>query len=482
MAARKAMLGHKIRRLRRDREVTQAQLAERLGISASYLNLIESNQRPVTVEILLKLGQIFDLDLASFAEDEGERLVGGLSEVFGDPLFATPRPGTAGLKRQDIIDLAAQAPAAAEAVLALYQAYREGRETLRLLAEQRSAPDGALAESASPLDEVRDWVQAHGHHFPELETAAEEIWQAGAIEPGALFPGLIRYLDEELTLRVKVMPVEVMGPVRRRYDRHGRRILLSEMLPLPSRSFHLAVQIALIKYRALLDEMVAPVGFSGPAASRLGRIVLANYLAGAVMMPYDRFWRAATALRYDIEVLQSRFEASFEQVSVRLTTLQRQGAKGVPFFLIRSDKAGNVSKRLGATNSAFARMGGACPLWILPDAFRSPGRVQTQVAELPDGSRWFTIARTVSKPGAGFRAQGQSFALALGCEIAHAAQLVYADGIDLASDEAAAPIGLHCRLCERPDCDQRAFPPLNHVLSVDENLRGATPYQFTPAA
>jgi XRE family transcriptional regulator, fatty acid utilization regulator len=471
------MLGHKIRRLRRDRALTQAQLAQQLAISTSYLNLIESNQRAVTVEILLKIGAIFDVDLSSFAEDEGERLLSGLTEVFGDPLFTQAGRAGSALARQDLVDLATQAPAAAEAVIALYRSYAEASETLRLLSEQDVKPDGPM-RAHSPFDEITDWAQGREHHFAELEEAADEIWEVGEIEDGDPLRGLTRYVEQQLGLKVKVMPVEVMGTVRRRHDRHSRRILLSEMLPVPSRIFQLAVQIALLRYRPLLDAMVARTGLTGPDTARLGRIFFANYLAGAVMMPYDRFWRSATALRYDIELLQSRFCASFEQVCVRLTTLQRPGAKGVPFVLIRGDKAGNVSKRLGGAHTAFARQGGACPRWNLYDAFRAPGKILVQVSEMPDGMRWFSIARLVTKPGVGFRTPGKSFALALACDVAHAASLVYADGINFRSDDAAVPIGLHCRLCERLDCDQRAFPPINHRIIVDENLRGPNTYLF----
>jgi predicted transcriptional regulator/transcriptional regulator with XRE-family HTH domain len=481
--ARKAMLGHRLRRLRRDQGLTQAQLAERLGISNSYLNLIENNQRALTVDLLLKLGQSFDLDLQSFAEDDGERLVGALQEAFGDPLFAAPKPGVPALRRQDLVDLAAAVPAAAEAVLTLYQAYRDGRETLRLLAETKGTPDAALGDpvARTPFDEIRDWLASHGHYFAEIEAEAETMWQTGGLDQGALYPGLVAFLDRELAIRVKLLPVETMGAIHRRYDRHGRRILLSEMLPPPSRSFQLAMQIALIQHRGLLDRLTGAVGFSTPEATRVARIALAGYFAGAVMMPYDRFWRAATALRYDLDVLQNRFEASFEQVALRLTTLQRPGARGVPFFVIRIDRAGNVSRRIGSANNAFARLGGGCPRWNVHDAFRTGARLITQIGELPDGSRYLTLSRTVTKPSQGFRSPGHVYAIALSCEVAHAAQLVYADGLDLASDGIAVPIGLHCRVCERVDCGQRAFPPMNHRLVVDETVRGTTSFTFEPA-
>ncbi len=473
--AKKTMLGHKIRRLRRQHDLTQAETAERLGISPSYLNLLENNQRQVTVDLLLRIGQAFDLDLQSFAEDEGARLVSGLQEVFGDALFEG-----ADVKRQDIVDLANTVPSAAQAVIALYQAYRAKSDDLQVLSERSADQDGGEAPGAvgSALDEVRDYFHEHSNCFPALEDAASEIWQVGDLEIGRLFSGLSDYLDRELTVRVKVMPVDVMGAIRRRYDRHGRRILLSEMLSPPSRVFQLAAQIGLIKYRALLDRMVGEAGFSGEAVGRLARVGLANYLAGAVMMPYDRFYRAATAVRYDIEVLQARFEASFEQVCHRLTTLQRSGSKGVPFFMIRVDNAGNISKRFSASRLHFARFGGACPRWNVHDAFGAPRQILRQISEMPGEERYFSIARTVEKEGTGHRAPGQTYAIGLGCELAYAAQLVYADGLDLGTDDAVVPIGLHCRICDRPDCDQRAFPPLQHKLTVDENVRGSTTYGF----
>ncbi|MEQ9815693.1 MAG: short-chain fatty acyl-CoA regulator family protein [Azospirillaceae bacterium] len=476
--SRKAMLGHKIRRLRRDQGITQAAMAERLGISASYLNLIEGNQRPVTVALLLKIGQLWDVDIASFADDDGSRLLGALQEVFGDPLLAG-----GDVKRQDMIDLAEQVPTAASALVQLYRAYRDLADADRLEAERAAIGGevGARIGPANPADEAGAFFHEAGNHFPELEAAAEEVWSAGGLDIGGIQQGLIDHLDRELTLRVRILPVDVMGLVQRRYDRHGRRVLLSEMLPPESRTFQLALQIALIAHRGLLDRLAGAAELTSEEARALVRVGLANYLAGAIVMPYDRIWRAATAVRYDIAVLGARFQASFEQVCHRLTTLQRPGARGVPFFMVRIDKAGNVSKRFSAAGSPLARFGGACPRWNVHDAFRAPGRIQVQVSEMPDGQRYFSLATTVAKPGAGHRQPGQTYALALGCDLQHAAQLVYADGMDVLADEAAVPIGLHCRICERPGCPQRAFPPTGHALVVDDYERGPTPYGFREA-
>lgn len=474
---KKAMLGPKVRRLRREHGLTQSQMADQLGISPSYLNLIEHNQRPVTVPLLLKLGQSFGVDLQSFAEDEESRLVAGLREVFADPLF-----DSSGIKNQDLKELVAVAPVLGQAVVTLYRAFREQREDMQNLAEKLADQDKLqLAHSASfPLEEVRDFFHAQHNHFPDLEAAAEALCQEANPERGDLYRGLVDWLMNQQGVRVKIMPGDVMGYAVRRFDRHGRRILISEMLAPSGRNFQLASQIALLRHRDLINRIVDAGNLSGDEARRLARIGLTNYFAGAVLMPYNRFLEAAKQVRYDVDVLRRRFDASFEQVCHRLTTLQRPGAKGIPFFLIRVDSAGNVSKRFSGAGFHFARFGGGCPRWIVYEAFHTPGKIHTQVAQMPDGTTYFSVARTTVKASGGYRSPPQQFAMALGCDIAHAGQVVYADGIDLENTEAATPIGVNCRLCPRVDCSQRAFPPLNHRLIVDENLRGVTPFLFAP--
>ncbi|HRQ80940.1 MAG TPA: ImmA/IrrE family metallo-endopeptidase, partial [Azospirillaceae bacterium] len=349
---RKAMLGAKVRRLRRDQGLTQAQMADALGISPSYLNLIEHNQRPVTVPVLLRLGQSFGVDLQAFAEDEESRLAAGLKEVFSDPLFEG-----GDIRRQDLQELAAAAPALGQAVVALYRAYRETREDLETLSEQLADRDRLhLVQSAAfPLEEVRDMFHSRNNHFPDLEEAAESLWGDARLEHGDLYRGLVDWLLHEHGVRVKLVPAEVMVNAVRRFDRHGKRVLLSEMLAPSARVFQLAGQLALLRHRDMMTRIVEGANLSGDEARRLARIGLANYFAGAVLMPYGRFVDAAQKVRYDIEILRRRFDASFEQVCHRLTTLQRPGAKGVPFFLIRVDSAGNVSKRFSGAGFHFAR-------------------------------------------------------------------------------------------------------------------------------
>ncbi|MCB9959626.1 MAG: DUF2083 domain-containing protein [Rhodospirillaceae bacterium] len=468
--ASKALMGAKIRRLRRASGLTQARMAERLNISPSYLNLIENNQRAITVDLLLRIGQAFEVDLQSFAEDDTTRMIGALCDAFADPTLTDHA-----VERQDLIDLVEASPAAGQAVLALYNSYKALRNENRVLSDQRvsDASDGVATPA---VDQVRDYLQAAGNYVPELEAAAEADWSAGELDQSDLYNGLVAFLDREQGLRVRIVPVDVMGDFRRRYDRHGRRILLSEMLDGSSRCFHLAVQTALIRHRGLLDELVARAALDGDQARALLRLAFANYYGGAVLMPYDRLYRAAEAVRYDLEILRRRFRVGLEALGHRLTTLQRPGASGIPFFLLRLDQAGNISKRFSAGADHFPRLGGSCPRWIAHEALWQPGRILTQVVELPDGQRYFTLATAIGRPGAGFRRSGPRQILALGCDIAHAAQLVYADGIAVHADEVAEPIGPTCRLCERSDCVMRAYAPSGVDLDINESLRPGVPY------
>lgn len=473
MAEKKLMLGHRLRRLRRDQGLSQSHLAEQLEISASYLNLIEHNQRPVSAALLLKLARIFDLDLQSFAEDDESHVIAGLREVFADPRLG----GGESVGSQDLRELAALAPPVTQAIIELYRALREARHDLETLAEPAAAREG----DSFPLDRVHEFFQAQGNHFPDLEGAAEALQREARLEGGDVLRGLSEFLQRELGLAVRVVPQEVMGRLLRRFDRHGRRILLNEILPRPSRMFHLAAQLALLRERTLLERLVADAKLASEAAQRLLRIGLANYFAGAVIMPYQPFLAAAQAHRYDIEVLMRRFEASFEQVCHRLTTLQRPGGRGIPFSLLRVDKAGNVSKRFSA-GMAFARFGNACPRLNLFDAFRFPDAIRGELARLPDGSSYFCLARAVVQGGGGHRQPPQVHAIMLACEAGHAGALVYADGLDLGAAAHANEIGPTCRLCERFDCGHRAYPPLGQRLLIDENSRALSPFGLLPRA
>ena len=464
-------LGAKVRALRRRRSVTQAQLAERLGISASYLNLIEHGKRPLPAPLLIRLAEVLEIDLKALSAENDARSAADLLEVFGDPLF-----DALDLTAGEVREMAQASPGVARGVVALYRAFRGAREAASTLASRISQEGVAGLDSRLPTEEVSDLLQHHMNFFPELEEGAERLWRDARLGSGNLYEELATWLGREHGVRVEVRHAAAMGRAVRRFDRERKVLSLSEVLRRGSRNFQLAYQAGLLTQQAALDRHAADPLLTSPEARALWRVALANYFAAAVLMPYGPFLEAAQGERYDVELLGHRFRASFEQACHRLTTLRRPGAEGVPFHMVRIDIAGNISKHFSASGLRFPRFGGLCPRWALFGCFMTPGMIRTQLSQMPDGARHFWIARTVRREGGGFHAPRTVHALALGCEVSHARHLVYADGVDLESPRAVVPVGVTCRLCDRMDCEQRALPPLQHPLRVEEDVRGVAFY------
>ncbi|MFN3199011.1 MAG: short-chain fatty acyl-CoA regulator family protein [Bradymonadia bacterium] len=467
-------LGAKVRTLRRREGLTQVQLAEKMGISASYLNLIEHNRRPLTAPLLIKLATLFNLDLQSFAADDEARLVSELLEVFADGLFDDHD-----LKASDLREFAATTPQVARAVVRLYEAYRgvrEAADTLAARVADGDEPPNGLDRDRIPSEEVHELLQRHTNHFPALEDAAERLWRDARLDPNDIYRSMTDYLERRHGIEVRVISVSDSRGVMRRFDETQKRLYLSEALTPNSRNFQVAHQIGLLVASDTLNLVVDEARLSSDESRKLARVALSNYFAGAVIMPYERFHEAAKAVRYDVEILGHRFNSSFEQICHRLTTLRRPGLEGVPFHMIRVDIAGNISKRFSGSGIRFARFSGACPKWNVHAAFQLPGQVRVQLSRMPDGTSYFCVARTVSRGHIGYHGTHNMQAVGLGCDVSYARELVYADGVDLDNTEAAVPIGVTCRLCERVDCTQRAIPPLHHPLKVDENTRGLSFY------
>jgi predicted transcriptional regulator/DNA-binding XRE family transcriptional regulator len=465
-------LGAKVRALRRQEGLTQVQFAERLAISPSYLNLIEANKRPLTASLLIHLANCFRVDLKAFAPDAELRMADDLLEAFGDPLFEA-----LDLPAAEVRDLAQNGPALARAVFLLYQSYREARRRMETLTDQLSDGQG-FPPGATPLpsEAAGDYIQRRMNHFPELEEAAEALWPQSA--PGQevrdqLYAGLVEAFRTR-GIQVRVHWAEEAPGILRRYDPAQQVLSLSELLSPRSRTFQLAHQWALLFLGELLDRLTEDPLLTGTVARSMARVALANYFSAAVLMPYAPFLRAAQASRYDIELLARRFQASFEQVCHRLTALRRPGAEGVPFHFLRIDIAGNISKSFSASGIRFARYSGCCPRWNVHASFLTPGLIRTQISEMTDGRKYFCIARTSSKDTGNYRGQHAIQALGLGCEIGHARELIYADGLLL--DQPPVPIGVTCRLCDRTDCEQRAFPPLHQAIEVEEDVRRTSFY------
>lgn len=455
-------LGTKVRRLRLRRGLSQAELARRLAVSASYLNLIEHNQRSLTVPLLLKLAREFEIDLESFASDEEERLAGELSEVFADPMFEGQE-----LHSQELEDLALHSPTAAKGVLKLYRSWRRLQEDSRASPVEAGTPSSRLAN-----EEVSDLFQSRDNYFAELEDAAERLSRDARLDVKRLAEGLEQALARRHGVHVEVVRPDQLSGVVRRYDAKSKRLLLSEVLSPTSLKFQIAHQIGMLELGDVFSGTIEKAGLEDPATVTLAQVALANYFAGAVCMPYTGFLDAARETRCDIELLEHRFRASFEQVCHRLSTLNRPGNSGVPLHFVRIDIAGNVSKRFSRSGIRFSRNSGSCPRWNVYGAFLTPGTIRIQRSRMPDGSTFFCVARTLRKAGGGHRIPQSRLAIGLGCDISYASELVYSDGLDLTDDQAIVPIGVACRLCDRTDCRQRAFPPIHNPLDVDPGVRG----------
>ncbi len=467
-------LGAKVRALRRREQLTQVQLAERIGISPSYLNLIESNRRPLPATLLIKLAQVFDVDVHAFATDEDAHVVSDLLEAFSDPLFEAY-----GLTAVEMRELVTTNPALARAVLALYRAYQSQRESTESLASRIiEGQEGVIGVDRAqlPSEEVNDLIQKHNNHFPDLEEGAEELWKKARLEPGQIAAGLVRHLEKAHGVEVRIAHHGEVKGVLRRFQPEKKVLTLSELLPTRSRAFQIAHQIALLTQQACLERAASDAILTSDESRALARVTLANYFAGAVLMPYAPFLQAVREERYDIDVVGRRFSVGFEQVCHRFTTLSRPGAAGIPFHMIRIDVAGNISKRFSASGIRFARFSGACPRWNVFAAFMTPGMMRIQVSRMPDGVAYFCLARTIQKDAGGYHAQPVVHAIGLGCQVQNARAMVYADGVDLDNLDTATPVGVTCRICERTDCEQRAFPSLRHRLQVDENVRGVSLY------
>ncbi len=471
-ASKKLFAGPRIRRLRREAGMSQAEMATALGFSASYLNLVERNQRPVSAQLLLRLADVFDVELNAFAGTDEARAFADLSEILADPLFK----GLA-ISRADMQDLVDTVPSAVDAFARLYGALGEARAQTSAITTRLQASDAQRDDPSFPVAEVRDYIQAQRNYWPELDERAEALSVEMGLRGDDPFLLMSARLEDQHGVRVRVMPAEVMGARLRHFDRHRRQIQLSELLDARGRQFQLAQQLAQLEFAPLVTPLITNHDFKSDEAQRLARITLFNYVAGAVLMPYDRFLADAKALHYDIDHLGRRYGTSFEQVCHRLTTLQRPGNKGVPFFFLRVDKAGNVSKRFSAGRFHFSKFGGTCPLWNVHDSFANPGRIITQIIQMPDDTTYFSVARTVDRQGETYGAVDNRLAVALGCDIAFAGELIYARGRDLGAPD-PVPVGPTCRLCERPACAARVTPPLSKTLMVDERSRGVASVDF----
>ena len=492
---RKTFLGVKLKTLREQRGLTQAALAQLLDLSPSYLNQLENNQRPLSVPVLLRLQSSLGVDLQVFSDDDEARLTAQLQAVMAEAA------GDTVVAQAELRALAQQMPALAQVVIRMHRRGREAEDRLSSLATTLGDRAGELAPSARQShEEVRDFFYERHNHIAALDERAEALGEIVRASPAAagkstrsarrddnarandsrdLAAQLEAYLLRTHGVTTSTLPQDgphSEGATLRRFDAQGRILYVGDAAEPGQRAFQLATQLAYLDAGALIDELADSGSFSSPESRSLARIGLASYFAGALVLPYRRFLAAAEQLLYDIDLLAQRFGVSFETVCHRLSTLQRPEARGIPFFFVRVDRAGNISKRQSATDFHFSHTGGTCPLWNVYEAFAQPAKVLTQVARMPDGRTYLWIARCVSRVTGGYGSPERTFAIGLGCDVRHAPRLVYAKGLDLTDAEVATPIGAGCRICDRQGCPQRAFPALGKRLQIDENERPREPY------
>jgi predicted transcriptional regulator/transcriptional regulator with XRE-family HTH domain len=453
---RKLFAGARIRRIRSARGLTQTRMASDLGVSVSYLNLIERDQRPLSAAFLLKLASSYDLDLKSLTGGDGSELADDLVRIFTDPrLIGIDVP------RSELRELAARSPGIAQALIRLHA----------------SAPAGpAPVARPGPLNTVVAMIAASGNYFHALDTAAEALADELRMSGPDLNAAVVERLRARHAITVRALPVQVLPDALRRLDLHARQLQLSESLDAASRGFAAAVQLTLIELSTVIAETIAGAGITDPLAVRAATVHLGKYAASATLMPYVRFLAACEATGYDVELLQARFGRGLEQVAHRLATLARPGARGIPFFIVRIDRAGTISKSFAPGPSPIPGVGG-CALWSLYAAFDRPGEVRRQLVEMEDGRRFLTAARTVRPAAVAWGAPRAEFAIGIGCEARHAGALVWSAGLDLGGP--ATPIGPGCAACHRAACRQRGVPPAGAHLAFDDRQRGLTPFRFT---
>ncbi|MFG2554722.1 short-chain fatty acyl-CoA regulator family protein [Streptomyces sp. NPDC048581] len=465
----KTYAGARLRRLREERRMSQAELARVLGISPSYLNQMEHDSRPLTVPVLLRLTEAFGVDPGFFSERDTTRLLADLREALAGEITE------ARVSPSDLAELASRMPEVAQVLLDL------GRRNQRLserLAGAADGRDGDRGAASSPHEEIRDFFYRRQNYLHDTDLAAERLAEDIGIRPGEVVQALTARLADAHGVRLAV----ATGDHLHHYDEAARTLHLSARLRPGQRAFRMALQLALLEYGAELDRQAGEDFPPGSPTHALARIGIANYFAAALILPYTAFHAAAEEVRYDIERLADRYSLGHETVCHRLSTLQRPRLRGVPFSFVRVDRAGNMSKRQSATGFHFSRAGGTCPLWNVYEAFAAPGRIHVQIAEMPDGQRYLWTARALTRHRGGWGEPGKTFAIGLGCEIRHAHRLVYSDGLDLANASAATPIGMGCRVCERLDCPQRAVPPLDRPLRIDQNSSTFVPYPVADPA
>lgn len=473
----KTYVGSRLRQLRRERDLSQASLAATLGLSASYVNQIEHDVRPLTVPVLLRITEAFGVDATFFSRDDDSRLLAEIQDVVLDKEI-----NQAPVELQELSELVYNHPVIARAMVDMHRRYSNVRDKLSIATDnRRSSPIGegtAAAQALSmPHEEVRDFFYARKNYLDELDLTAEDISHQLGV---TLFD--VRATEDAIARRLQIdhgVKVETRTSnegTLHRYDPETRQLWLGSQLTLGQRAFRMAQELAYLECSPILESLVDSENFTSEASKQLALRGVASYFAAAVMLPYRTFHAEAEKSGYDVEYLCQMFGVGYETVASRLSTLQRPNLRGIPFTFVRVDRAGNMSKRQSATGLHFTSSGGTCPLWAIYETFSTPGSISRQFAQMPDGRNYLWIARTVQHHQGRFNEAGKLFSIGLGCEARHADRTIYAKGFDLSDMSQATPIGAGCRVCSRKNCAQRAFPQVHEPVTIDAHSSTVAPY------
>ena len=468
---RRVFAGARARGLRLRLGLSQAAMAARIGISVSYLSQLESDDRPMTDPVLMAFARAFPADWAEIHADEDAVLLARAIEAAADPTVAD-----ASLADETLRRAVKRQPQLAERLVAVHAAYRRSQDQLRTLDD--AFERGASGGSPLPWDEVRDWFHREGNYVDAIDRQAEAIAEELGDPPGLVAAAVEARLRDRHGVVIRRSASEGRASTLRSFDPATRTLTVERSLPPESHAFLIAHQLMRLELAETIASVATAAQLRSEEAQQLLSVGLANYAAGAFLMPYAAFRAEARRTRHDIDALRQAFGVSFEQACHRLSTLQRPGAAGIPFYFCRVDMAGNITKRHSATRLQFARFGGACPLWMVHEAVAIPDRILVQLVETPDGVRYVSMAKGLVKPSGSYARPSRRYAVALGCEVNHAADFIYSDQLDLGGAGSATPIGVSCRICPRDNCEQRAFPPAGRSIRVDPDNRAVVPYSF----
>jgi predicted transcriptional regulator/DNA-binding XRE family transcriptional regulator len=467
-----ANIGRRLRELRLERGLQQADVARTLGVSGAYLNLLEKGKRTVQLPLLWKALSFFGIEMEAFMASLGERRApDALAKLLDEPLLRS-----LGITNEDILDFSGE-PKRTAMLVALFNLYKNTRTQLeqvatRLVEEQKdgstSGPFEKVRLSYSPLDEITDFLQSQRNYFAELEDEARRLRFDHKLGRRILSDELVKILKAR-KVRVDFVPPG-KGSVVRRYDPNKRQLTMSTALLEQPTKFQLAATIGLrVLDESALDERLAKAfGPKHAETPRLIKIHLANYFAGALLLPYEDFIGEVERTRYDIELLSNLFEMSYEAVAHRVCNLGDPKRPGIPLHFIRCDVAGNISKRYSATGLRFPEASGSCAKWAVHNAFLNPSGVTRQYSMMPDGATYFCFARVVTQPLQGSRVRGTTYSIGVGTHADAARHFAYAQDMPYTDPKMAIPVGVSCGFCERTDCNQRAAPSLKFRFNVDE--------------